>query len=187
MFRAHVLIVRRAKLVFYSLWYHHTYRWPSRARDGHLQSVMIPETVKYKFCPPDDEHMCSKHVEVWNKLIIKFSATSWLILINKQQMLIYRHVQSSITILHWHVSVTSVIVIIRVYYNNNTINIQTVVQKGMIKLLDVAMEILYRSLWSRNIELSLQRSKIVYVCVVYSMRMVVPHPVIKNNIAIGEQ
>ena len=27
--------------------------------------------------------MCSKHVEAWNKLIIKFSASSWLILINK--------------------------------------------------------------------------------------------------------
>ena len=26
---------------------------------------------------------CSKHVEAWNKLIIKFSAPSWLILINK--------------------------------------------------------------------------------------------------------
>jgi hypothetical protein len=22
-----------------------------------------------QFCPPDDEHMCSKHVEAWNKLI----------------------------------------------------------------------------------------------------------------------
>jgi len=29
------------------------------------------------------EHMCSKHIEAWNKLIIKFSASSWLILINK--------------------------------------------------------------------------------------------------------
>ena len=27
--------------------------------------------------------MFSKHVEAWNKLIIKFSATSWLILMNK--------------------------------------------------------------------------------------------------------
>ena len=32
MFRAHVLIVRRAKIVLYSLWYHHTYRWPSGAQ-----------------------------------------------------------------------------------------------------------------------------------------------------------
>ena len=28
---------QEAKIVLYSLWYHHTYRWPSRARDGHLQ------------------------------------------------------------------------------------------------------------------------------------------------------
>ena len=33
------------------------------------------------------EHMCSKHVEAWNKLIIKFSASSWLILINKHILL----------------------------------------------------------------------------------------------------
>ena len=32
---------------------------------------------------PDDEHMCSKHLEAWNKLIIKFGASSWLILRNK--------------------------------------------------------------------------------------------------------
>jgi hypothetical protein len=36
-----------------------------------------------QFSPPDDEHMCSKHVEAWNKLIIKFSASSCLILRNK--------------------------------------------------------------------------------------------------------
>ena len=33
-----------------------------------------------QFWPPDDEHLCSKHVEAWNKHIIKFSASSWLIL-----------------------------------------------------------------------------------------------------------
>ena len=32
MLRAHVLVVRRAKIVLYSLWYHHTYRWPSSAQ-----------------------------------------------------------------------------------------------------------------------------------------------------------
>ena len=34
-----------------------------------------------QFWPPDDEHMCSKHVEAWNKLIVKlkFGASSWLI------------------------------------------------------------------------------------------------------------
>ena len=36
---------QEVKIVLYSLWYHHTYRWLSRARDGHLQSVMIPEAV----------------------------------------------------------------------------------------------------------------------------------------------
>ena len=36
---------QEAKIVLYSLWYDHTYRWPSRAREGHLQSVMIPEAV----------------------------------------------------------------------------------------------------------------------------------------------
>ena len=51
MFRAYLLIVRRAKL-YYTV-------------SGITQ-----------FCPPDDEHMCSKHVEAWNKLIIKFSASS---------------------------------------------------------------------------------------------------------------
>jgi len=34
-----------------------------------------------QFWPPDDEHMCSKHVEALNKLIVKeiFCASSWLI------------------------------------------------------------------------------------------------------------
>ena len=36
-----------------------------------------------QFCTPDDQHMCSKHVEAWNKVIIKFSASSCLILRNK--------------------------------------------------------------------------------------------------------
>ena len=36
-----------------------------------------------QFCPPDDEHMYSKNVEAWNKLIIKFRSSSWLILRNK--------------------------------------------------------------------------------------------------------
>ena len=39
--------------------------------------------------------MCSKHVEAWNKLITKFSASSWLILINKY---IEMHVQQNIKI-----------------------------------------------------------------------------------------
>jgi hypothetical protein len=50
-------------------WYHHTYRC-----DDTRGRVM-------QFWPPADEHMCSKHVEAWNKLIVKqkFCASSWLI------------------------------------------------------------------------------------------------------------
>jgi len=32
---------------------------------------MIPEECVIKFWPPDDEHMCSKHVEAWKKIIVK--------------------------------------------------------------------------------------------------------------------
>ena len=59
---------QEAKIVLYSLWYHHTYRCDD-TRDCRVQ-----------FWPPDYEHLCSKYVEAWNKLIIKFSASSWLIL-----------------------------------------------------------------------------------------------------------
>jgi len=47
---------QEVKIALHSLWYHHTYRWPSR--------VHVLE-----------------HVEVWNKLIVKgkFCASSWLI------------------------------------------------------------------------------------------------------------
>ena len=47
------------------------------------QNCIIRSLVCNTICPPDDEHTCSKHVGAWNKLIIKFSASSWLILINK--------------------------------------------------------------------------------------------------------
>ena len=54
-------------------------------------SQPVHETATYRcddtrgclmqFWPPDDEHMCSKHVEAWNKLIVKqkVCASSWLI------------------------------------------------------------------------------------------------------------
>jgi len=52
-----------------NLLYHHTYRF-----DDTRGCVM-------QFWSPDDQHMCSKHVEAWNKLIVKqkFCASSWLI------------------------------------------------------------------------------------------------------------
>ena len=51
---------QEAKIVRYNLWYHRTYRWPSRAQVSLVHSlnlctgrppigVMIPEHVKYNF------------------------------------------------------------------------------------------------------------------------------------------
>jgi len=53
MFRAPCARHQEVKIVLYSIWYHHTSRWPSRAHiarglcapDGHLQSVKIPDAV----------------------------------------------------------------------------------------------------------------------------------------------
>ena len=48
MFRAPCAQRQEAKIVLYSLWYHHTYRWPSRAlveRGRPPKGVMIPEAV----------------------------------------------------------------------------------------------------------------------------------------------
>ena len=56
---------QEAKIVLYTLWYQHT---------------ETSEWSKITKITSDDEHLCSKHVEVRNKLIIKFSASSCLIL-----------------------------------------------------------------------------------------------------------
>jgi len=70
MFRAHVLIIRRLKL-------HYTASGIITPIGGRL----VQETATYRcddtrgcvmqFWPPDDEHMRSKHVEAWTKLIEK--------------------------------------------------------------------------------------------------------------------
>ena len=62
MFRAHVVIIR-SKL-------HYT-----------ASSIITPMGVMQFWPPDDDEHMCPKHVEAWNKLIVKqkFCASGWLI------------------------------------------------------------------------------------------------------------
>jgi len=77
---SHLYICKRALVVYLSnltnlmhnifvLQYHHTYKF-----DDTRSCVM-------QFWPPDDEHICSKYVETWNKLIVKqnFCASSWLI------------------------------------------------------------------------------------------------------------
>jgi len=75
----------QVKIALHSLWYHHTCRWPSGAQveredsqsslstcapDGHLQ-VWWYQRLCNAIWPPGDGHMCSKHVEAWNKLIVK--------------------------------------------------------------------------------------------------------------------
>jgi len=39
MFRAPCADRQEVKIVLYSLWYHHTYRWPSHARDSHNKFI----------------------------------------------------------------------------------------------------------------------------------------------------
>jgi len=60
---------QEAKILLYSLWYHH----PSPAQVERVLSQPVHGTATYRcddtrgcivqFWPPDDEHVCSKHVE----------------------------------------------------------------------------------------------------------------------------
>ena len=80
-FTHYVLIIRRSKIVLYSIWYHHTCRWPSGAqveravsvcaRDGHLQVWWYQRLHNTIFDLLMMSTWCSKHVEAWNKLIVK--------------------------------------------------------------------------------------------------------------------
>jgi len=71
------------KIALHSLWYHQTYRY-----DDTRGCVM-------QFWPPDDEQVCLKHVEAWNKLIVKqkFCASGWLITYLLTYLLTYSMVQ----------------------------------------------------------------------------------------------
>ena len=72
-FKHHVLIIRRSKL-------HYTVLSQPVRRTATYRCDVTRGCVM-QFWPPDDEHMCSKHVEAWNKLIVKQKccASSWLI------------------------------------------------------------------------------------------------------------
>jgi len=87
MFQAQCAHHQEVKIALHNLWYHHTYRWSSHAHLVHLCTrqppigVMVPEAVYCNFDLLMMRIMCSKHVEKWNKLIVKqkFCASSWLI------------------------------------------------------------------------------------------------------------
>jgi len=71
-------------IVLYSIWCHHKYGWPSRAQPMHGTATYRCDDTRgcvMQFLPTDDEHLCSKHVEAWNKIIVKQKccASSWLI------------------------------------------------------------------------------------------------------------
>jgi len=80
MFQAHVFVIRRSKL-----------RYTASGIIKPIGGCLVHETATYRyddarycvmqFWPPNDEHMCSKNVEAWNKLIVKqkFCVSSWLI------------------------------------------------------------------------------------------------------------
>jgi hypothetical protein len=80
MFRVYVLIIRRSKL-------HYTASGIITCIGGrhvHATAIYTCDDTRgcvMQFWSPDDEHMCSKHVEEWNKLTVKqkFCASSWLI------------------------------------------------------------------------------------------------------------
>ena len=69
------------KIVLYSIWYHHTCRWPSCAQVERVLSQPVHRTATYRcedtrcciiqFWPPDDEYMVLETYRDINKLIIK--------------------------------------------------------------------------------------------------------------------
>jgi len=62
MFRAQVLIVRRAKLYYTASGIIR----PIGGRPVHGTAIYKSDDTRcciVQFCPPDDEHLCSKHVE----------------------------------------------------------------------------------------------------------------------------
>ena len=80
MFRALCTHHQKVKLVLYSVWYHHTYRWPSGAQVESYLNVCTgrPSTecddarcciIKFDLLMMSTK--CSKHVEPYNKPIIK--------------------------------------------------------------------------------------------------------------------
>jgi len=62
---------QEVKIALHSIWYHQTYRRPSRAQ-VETSTYMCDDTrgCVMQFWLPNYEHMCSKHVEAWNKNLL---------------------------------------------------------------------------------------------------------------------
>jgi len=65
MFRALCAHHQEVKIVLYSIWYHHTCRWPSGAQFAHRMATyrvwwyqMLYNTIS----PPDDEHNSARNI-----------------------------------------------------------------------------------------------------------------------------
>ena len=71
----------QVKIALHSLWYHHTHIGGRLLHETATCRCDDPRGCVMQFWPLDDEHMCSKHVEAWNKLIVKqkFCASCWVI------------------------------------------------------------------------------------------------------------
>ena len=63
MFRALCAHHQEVKIILYSIWYHHTYMWPSGAqveRGLHRTDTYRCDDIRcciIQFLPPDDEHI----------------------------------------------------------------------------------------------------------------------------------
>jgi len=81
MFRAHVLIISRSKLYYTACGIIISVGGRPVHRLREVLSQPVHRTATYRcddtrdciiqFWPPDDEHMCSKHVDAWSKLTLK--------------------------------------------------------------------------------------------------------------------
>jgi len=56
---------QEVKIALHSLWYHHPVHETATYRFDDTRCCVM------QFWPPDNEHMCSKHVEAWNKTYCK--------------------------------------------------------------------------------------------------------------------
>jgi len=92
MFRGLCAHHQEVKIVLYSIWYHHTCRWPSDAQVERGLSQPVHRTATYRcddsicciiqFSPPDDEHILLETCRgiQWTYYRTRISALSWLII-----------------------------------------------------------------------------------------------------------